>query len=199
MNQLILSNKEITTNFSDCNSLSDVIKKVEKDGWDNGNVICGITLNGMKLTEEDENKFHASSVTEINQIEFQLNNISNVVDSTIASILEWFPSGIEGTMMTAELLRKGDELKAFEVFTQVVESCCWVSDSLNLLKSMCSEKIKAQSMTQTWDQSEIVLKQNIEALITSISTKDYQLTADLLEYELTKSLEDWSHILKQLV
>ena len=54
-------------------------------------------------------------------------------------------------------------------------------------------------MTQTWDQSEIVLKQNIEALITSISTKDYQLTADLLEYELTKSLEDWSHILKQLV
>ena len=76
MNQLILSNKEITTNFSDCNTLSDVIKKVEKDGWDNGNVICGITLNGMKLTEEDENKFHASSVTEINQIEFQLMSLS---------------------------------------------------------------------------------------------------------------------------
>lgn len=198
MNQLILSNNDIATNFSDCNTLSDVIKRVEKDGWDNGNVICGITVNGMKLTEEDENKFQASSVEEIKHIEFQLNNIDSVVDSTISSIVEWFPAGVEGTLLTAELLRSGDELKAFEVFTQVVESCCWVSDSLNLLKSMCSQKIANQGLTDIWQNSEVELKKNIESLISAISTKDYQLTADLLEYELSKSLEDWAQILKKL-
>ena len=96
-------------------------------------------------------------------------------------------------------MRSGDELKAFEVFTQVVESCCWVSDSLHLLRSMWANKITQKELTEKWGASEKVLKQNIENLITSIKTKDYQLTADLLEYELTKSLEDWSVILKQLV
>lgn len=199
MNQLILSNKELSHQYSDCSNLSEVIKKVEENGWADGKVICGITVNGIKLSEDDEKKFQQSSISEISEIQFQLNNVNAVVESTIKSLLEWFPAGIEGTLLTSELLRSGDELKAFEVFTQVVESCCWVSDSLHLLQSMCANKITEQNLSEVWEASEKVLKQNIESLITSIKTKDYQLTADLLEYELIKSLEDWSAILKQLL
>lgn len=199
MNQLILSNKEIAANYSDCNTLSDLISKIEKKGWTEGQVICGITLNGMKLSEGDEQKLQASAATDINEIHFQLNNINSVVESTVSSILEWFPAGVEGTLLTSELLRAGDEIKAFEVFTQVVESCCWVSDSLHLLKTMCDKKIKEKDLLQRWDSSEVKLKSDIENLISSIKSKNYQLTADLLEYELVESLQEWSSILKLLI
>ena len=88
MNQLILSNKELSYQYSDCSNLSEVIQKVEENGWADGKVICGITVNGIKLSEEDEKKFQQSSISEINKIEFQLNNVNSVVESTIKSLLE---------------------------------------------------------------------------------------------------------------
>ena len=51
------SSEDLKEQFEGCLDLGEVISRLESDFLKDGEVICGIRVNGMFLTQEDELKF----------------------------------------------------------------------------------------------------------------------------------------------
>ena len=196
MQKLTWSNKEICQEFNHCGDLGEIITEIENSFWKKGEVICEIHVNGMYLSESDEAKFSTSKLDEIQQLEVRSNKPDDLFLESIESVIEWIPKVKSAALELSEEFRSGNKDKAVKMFPEVLDGCHWLSSALALLKSFVLKKVDLEEFSKSWTSAEVSLSLVAVEILQAYEKEDYVMLSDIIEYDLTSSLDKWLELLK---
>lgn len=189
------SNEDLREEFEGCLDLGEVISRLETDFLKDGEVICGIRVNGMFLTQEDELKFSDSHVSDISELEVSSQRPEDLINNSMESVLSWVPKVRDYAIEVADTFRGQDQKEAQKSFGDIVDGCRWLTDALGLLKGILTKNSAQESFAERWEILEKELSTIIVEISSSYDRKDYMCLADILEYELSSSMDKWLELL----
>lgn len=193
MQILKFDRETISTEFSDCQNLGEVIGKLERIQWQLGHVICEVHVNGMFLNEQDENRLSPTNTAEIDTLEVKTRPPEELIKETVDSVYIWLPKVKEASLKVADELRQGRVAEGLRRMKDIFDGCHWLSDALGLLKSVLfveSQSLTGASLT-AWTECELSFSNTVKEIMEAFEGRDYVLLADVLEYELSNTLDKW--------
>ena len=186
---------EIDSQFSECGTLKDIIRKIEDEFSLKGEVICEIRVNGMIIDEEDEKRFAESLARDIREISVSSNRPEDLIKDALNSAMALAPDLEKACLRTADLFRGADLGAAQKSFHEAIDGCQWMIDTIIHIRGAASGIQQPISQPERWFEAEKVISKVITEVSAAYSAQDYSLVADLLEYELTAALTIWNEAL----
>jgi hypothetical protein len=186
---------EIKNQFAGCQTLKEIIARIENEFSSRGEVICEIRVNGMILQEVDESKFAENSVSGIRDLAVRSDRPSDLVRDALLSASEFLPDLERSALKTAELLRSSDLPRAKQSFVETVDGCRWLTDTLVHVRGAASGIGQPLTHAERWFEAEKILSKVLSEVSDGYVASDFVLVADILEYELTGALGIWSEAL----
>lgn len=186
---------EIQKQFSDCRDLKEIISRLERDFSARGEVICEIRVNGLVLHESDETKFAASPLGEINSLAIASERPEDLIRDAMVSALDYIPRIRTACDTVSELFRGSDIRKAQTRFTDVLDGCKWLVDTITSLRGAAQGIGRPILLRDRWLLAENRFSEVVTQILGAHQRRDNVLTADLVEYELGNVLEQWSDVL----
>ena len=178
--QRVLDQKDLGT-YPNTTTLKDLISESEKQAETEACVVCRVEVNGLALTEEDEERLAGSNVKEILSFSAYGQTVTSLEADTVKSVVSFLPLLQRHALEISENLRThgfGPGLPS--MFAQLV-------DDLQTLNNYFQRR--SSDAAQDYSRFHRLLT----GLITAFGERDSVLLADLLEYELTACLNDWQH------
>lgn len=188
--------EEVASQFNNCQTVRDVISLLEAQAAARGEVICEIRLNGQLLQEEDETRFADSPRSGIHALSIRCDRPEHLIGQALKSALSFIPLLTQATVETAKLFREGEIHKASEQFNEALQGCQWFVETVHHARGAASGMGTAVSSAERWHEAEKLFFKVVRELTETFDRKDYVLTADVLEYELTAALEMWQPVLQ---
>jgi hypothetical protein len=188
---------EIQTQFADCQQLKDIILKLEESARSTGKVVCRVTVNGLALSEGDEERFATTQMSEIRDLEVEMESVGALVRGTLDSLREYVDDLREACLEGAERFREsGPTTDANKLFTDIVNGARWLTDALMAVKVNWLHYSSAQGdFAEDWAANEKHMIGAVRELLAAFEKQDFVLVSDVLEYELSTSMERWLEIL----
>ncbi len=194
MEVIKISKTAIATDFTQCNSLKEIIAKLEDQLSQKGRVICRVHVNGMPLTEDDEQRFAESKLAEISDIEVESEEIEHLVASSMKSLVSFIEELKEDCVQTAEKIRASKSPKNENLVSGVFKNVQWIISALQALRPQLDPV--ADDFAERWLTNETHMVHTARELAAAVDSDDYMLLADVLEYELYNSLDKWRETLR---
>ena len=186
--------EEIEAQFSNCPTLRDVIQQLEGQAWEEGHVVCEVRINGIHLTEKEEQQFGDASSKIINSLEILTRTPEELVQEALTSYQDFLPEIKQMSIECSEKFREQDS----QQFTGVLEGCRWFTDAIVLLKNNVEAWGQNSPKDYGWQECEVNYTQVVKGLLVAFEAQDYSLVADLLEYELTNCLDGWLELFENM-
>ncbi len=187
---------EVTNKFATCETLKDVIVSIEKEFSLRGEVICEIRVNGMLLRDDDETRFATSRVDEISTLSVASENPKDLISEALDSSQDYLQKVRNACVKTSDLLRGADQHRAQLSFVETVEGCQWLVDTITSIRG-ASDGIGAPLIDRNgWMDAEFAFTKVVGDVLAAFQKHDYTLVADILEYDLNNSLEQWHQVLR---
>ncbi|MEI7973449.1 MAG: hypothetical protein WCH11_03685 [Bdellovibrio sp.] len=156
-------------------------------------MICQIQVNGLQLSEADEEKFALLAKDEIQEIVFQTTSESSVP----GRIRELWSLELPRIISSVDDLSQKIRFQGMEGqhlnFVQLIETCQFFVQSLELLRSSVQEK----DIQDQWQACEQILVKSVGLLFSSFEKKDLLGLSENLEYDLADALQRWLDLLAQ--
>jgi hypothetical protein len=187
---------QMDSQFKDCETVRDVITFLEAQAAARGEVICEIRLNGHLLQEEDETRYANDPRSAIRALSIRCDRPEHLIGQALKSAISFIPLLTHATTETAKLFREGEINKASEQFNEALQGCQWFVETVHHARGAASGMGTAVSSAERWHEAEKLLFKVVRELTETFDRKDYVLTADVLEYELTAALEMWQPVLQ---
>lgn len=192
------SNDEVRQQFANCATLREVIQNLEKKAWDSGQIVCEVKINGIVLSENEENQFAETLTQSIGTLEILTRTPSELVNDAVRSYQDFIPEIKTASLECSEKFREQNVYEASQQFSGVLEGCRWFTDAVVLLKSNADSWLRQTDLNQKWNLCELGYTKIVKELLGAFEAKDYTLIADLLEYELTNCLDAWSSLFEDM-
>lgn len=193
--------------------LSDVFADIESDLSVESRVVCRYIINGMELSETDEYRFSKAKLSEVDTIEILVDDLTALVKDVVRSWIEALPELMEKTEKFSDSIRTvhGKKVQNFAgvskqqmapyimkismtAFNNLFENCEYLVASLDSLKDV-GPKLDFFETTD-WQNAKDNMKTVLFQCLTTFEQKDFQVLADILEFELIPCFEVWN---KQLI
>lgn len=184
--------------FSSCGNLREVIGQIEGRARGRGRVVCGISVNGMRLSEQDELRLANTELKDIEFIEVETEDPAHLVRSTLDSQLALINEIERVGLACAEAFRRPDLSQAEALLLSLLDGCRWLTDSLMALRGAESWWASSETDLSQWNEAENDFRRVTKEVLGAVETKDLILLADLLEYDLANSLGRWRDQIKIL-
>lgn len=195
MNLLAYDKTDLLEAFGETAHLGDIFSAVEGLLKQRGEVVCQFRVNGLNLTEENEIKLSKVPIHEIELLEVESQQPSDLIGLILK---EW-------TLQLPEMVNQADKLskalrdKGFEGqmrhLVQLIDSCQMLVDSLISFDSLYADHALLQS--PSWKNAEAFMAKSIGEALVAFQKKDLVLLADVLEYDIGQALTNWSELLVQ--
>ena len=189
--------KELKERFPNCESLSGVLKELSSLAWKDKSVICEIQLNGEFLSEEDEVKKGALPVHEIDELQVSTQTTDQLLKSSVQSYIRFIPQIKKAAIDCSEDFRE-QKAEGSGRFTDVLDGCRWMTDALYLLKSNMQKWDAFLELGPEWSVMEKKYSSTVNEIVRAYESNDTQLLADVLEYELSNSLDGWVQVFEKI-
>ncbi|NQZ00584.1 MAG: hypothetical protein HRT45_07945 [Bdellovibrionales bacterium] len=189
------SRQDIQTEFSDCHSLQEIIEKVTQERRRANELICNIRVNGEFLSEERERELAGLGPGELNHLEIMSQSQEELIENSLQGQIELIVSMKTQVIECYTGFRQREISESYSIFCTVLESCQFLAEALGLIKQNLNSVDVSLSEVQ-WQQAEDVFQAAIKELLLAYEAKDFQLAADVLEYELGESLGGWEKVLQ---
>lgn len=186
---------ELDSQFSECETLKQVIDSIEGSFSGKGEVICEIRVNGLLLDESDEKKFAESSTSEIQVLEVRANKPDELIRDALQSTLAVIPDLEKASYEAAEKLRGANVKEGQHAFGEVLQGCQWFFDTLMHVRGAASGTTMPIGYIERWFEAEKLIGQVVGELSQAFGKNDSVLLADLLEYEVTGALAVWNEVI----
>ncbi len=197
MTTSIWTEQEIARQFAGCRNLREIIRQLEAEFSNRGEVICEIRVNGILLDEGDEERYGDSRREEIRDLAVRSNKPSALIVDAIRSTCVFIPELDKSCLSTAELFRGPDLAAAQKRFKETLEGCQWLVDTLMHVRGAASGIGQPIAHPERWYEAEKILTKAIAELTEAYANRDYTLVADLLEYEVTGALNIWRDAIEE--
>ena len=192
MKLLINGKEEIGSGIGE--TLGDFLLHIEKVGLAQGNVVRSIKLNGHE-SSPDSNVNQNMRLSEIETLEIEVTNLSDIVDKNIENADAYLIKLIPGIEKSVELFRMGNEQEANQFFINIIDGVDWLSQVLDMIL-----EAKAISNDAVFDGKSIQERRDnlitfTQQMVDANKNKDWVLLADLLEYEILPYYQEWSNLI----
>lgn len=192
MKLLINGKEEIGSGIGE--TLGDFLLHIEKVGLAQGNVVRSIKLNGHE-SSLDSNVNRNMRLSEIETLEIEVTNLSDIVDKNIENADAYLIKLIPGIEKSVELFRMGNEQEANQFFINIIDGVDWLSQVLDMIL-----EAKAISPDAVFDGKSIQERRDnlitfTQQMVDANKNKDWVLLADLLEYEILPYYQEWSNLI----
>lgn len=107
--------------------------------------------------------------------------MEDLIKDTLLSIKEYVPKLISASETVTEYLQTENEFKALKLIVEMTEGIEWVIEALNNIQNL--KKIELVDTS--------VISNQIVEVNQALQSRDFVLTADLFEYEVKVTLEEW--------
>jgi hypothetical protein len=186
---------QIAREFSECATLRDIIHRIETDFSTKGEVICEIHINGMLLDENGESRFAGKPRGEIHDISVRSDRPDLLIMQALRSANDYIPQLEASCLTTAEAFRGPDLGVAQRAFTEMLEGCSWLVETITHVRGAASGIGTPIGDIDRWFEAEKTINRVVRELSEGYAASDFVLVADLLEYELTGALQIWGEAL----
>jgi hypothetical protein len=198
----VVTKKEIEGQFGQVADLGQLMKALEQEFSKKGQVICQFKLNGMSLTEADEQRLANIGLGEVEIIEID----SESPDALMFGLLDNWTLELPKLIENAEALAKSIKFEGIEgklkAFVELLDTCQFLMDSLMSLERVVtdfqSRQIQSPIGLEPWLLAEKVTADAIGEALKAFEKKDFVLLAEVLEYDLPHSLQVWLDQILQL-
>lgn len=176
--------------------LGRVFMDIERELKENNQVVCQFIVNGMELKENDEPRFSAISLNEIETLEYLSEGSEVLVESVLNSWIDALPELIMRTEELAGRIRVGGLVGSLKDINDLVENCEYLVGSMASIKQMMGDVLADGKAG--WEEAEKVSYQAVKQALHALEAKDFVQLADILEYDLNHTLQTWLESLVQL-
>lgn len=186
---------QIRTEFTGCETLGEVVKKLEFLAATTGEVVCEIRVNDKMLAEDLGDAESQAGVNHIHSISMKSERPESLITQALESATGFIGVLTDASLRTAEFFRDGDVGPGNEHFREVVEGCQWFVETLNHACGAASGLGKPVDGAERWHAAERMLFKVVQEITETFDRRDVISVADILEFELTAALEMWHPIL----
>lgn len=190
-------NSEEIENFKyGCNNLEDFLARIDKKQQENGYVVCQFVINGIKISEADEQRMKSFSLKDIHSLTLFFEEPNQLLIEIVQNWKDEIPKIIENADQLAGTIRTSGVENQIGSFIQLVESCQLLVQSLLSL----SHVIDTHGLFDTgqWIIGEQMLAEAVGQTLKSFDARDTKALADIIEYDLANTLMTWIEIFNLL-
>lgn len=191
------TSEQIATEFTDCETVGQLIARLEGIVSQRGEVICEIRVNGQLLSETDEAKFAAEPCSQISSLVIRTDQPETLIRQAVHSAVSFIPLLSKASIDTATWLREGEITKAGEQLDETMEGYQWFVETIHHARGAASGLGLPVANVERWHEAEKLLHKAIADLTKTFDRKDYVVAADILEYDMTTALDMWEPILSK--
>jgi hypothetical protein len=170
--------------------LRELIAAAELEAQKLGNVVCWIEVNGVKLSEANEEQYSGTSISEIKNFKAGGSSEHTILVDTIHSLCQLLPHYENSAVELSNKMRT-DGLSS-----EVVAQIAYLVGDIQLFNDSI---IRLQNFgladPGVWQQALGAINRTVAELLQAFEQKDQVLLADLLEYELTQCFNTWQDVL----
>lgn len=188
MEILKFSKDELRAVFSADDRLADMILKIERRLEEKNQVVCGIRVNELALTDKDEVKFAETRCADIESLEISYRSTESLLEDSVRSLVEWVEELKKSVINTSEEFRGPEVAGPAYQFSRVIANIEWFIEALQVIKGHIAPGAE-------WQACESRLVAALKELEGAYRAPDYILVADVLEYEVSSALDQWREIL----
>jgi hypothetical protein len=196
MSQISWTHDELVDNFGEAVDLNALIKRIEVFVSKKDEFITQVAVNGMNLTETDESKFSLTPFTDIQTLTIVTSTLRHMLLEAIKSSVALCEPLQRLCIDTADQLRSEKLYEAHRSFEMLVNEIENLVDACQLVEEVTKTKGYQRS------DARILFYKKFNALmievLASYEKRDFILTADQLEYELTQVLTELSAHLQEV-
>ena len=175
----------------------DILRDLEIDAQQIGEVICGIELNGRKINETEELFFHKLPVDEIQSLAIVTGRPLQLAQGIVANWVKTLPDLVGTAEEIAESLKFDADEVSLQQFANLLDACQYLVESLMLLRAHFEREGDFKEIEANWSESEENLTKVVRQSIEAMENKDFVLLSELVEYDLCGSLEAWVEVLTE--
>jgi hypothetical protein len=186
---------QLRAEFSQCSTFGEVLLQLEKNFSQRGQVVCEVRVNGAPLNDEEELLLSKSPLGEIQDLMVLTNEPANLIGRALDSALQFIPGLSKICLESADEFRGSDLVRTRQAFTEVLDGCSWLIETLKHVRGACSGIGKPILSVDRWYEAEKTINLVVRNLGVSYSSQDFVVVADLLEYEMTTALDIWTEAL----
>ncbi len=187
--------EQIQTEFTGCETLGEVVRKLEFLAAVNGEVVCEIRVNEKMLADDIDDVQSQAGVSDIQSISMKSELPESLIAQALNSAIGFIGLLSDASIQTSELFRDGDVRPGNERFREVIDGCQWFVETLSHARGAASGLGRPVESAERWHAAERMLFKVVEELTETFDRRDMIVVADILEFELTAALEMWRPIL----
>lgn len=180
--------------FANYNNLGELIRELEHRFELDGKVICEIHVNGMFLSEQDEAQFAGELVKDLKSLRIVTKSPQQLLEAALTSHAEFCQELSLSAITLAEKARHRSDENIHLHLRRFFDSCQWLISALQVLKGQ-STKFE---ITEEWRELEARIAKIFKELLDAFAKEDIYLVSDILEYDLSVSLEQWGLVLRRV-
>lgn len=194
MNKMSWTHEELQQQFGNTASLNNIISKLDELSKGKNLFITRISVNGMNFSEIDEARYSTTTLDEISSISVEACRLEDMLCETIESSIALSDNLHNVAIVAADHLRAGELVEAHRAFKLLMTEI----ENLFVAYQLAFEVLRDRGHQLKTGPSSYLSQFNIilNSLLSSYEKRDFILTADQLEYDLTKALKDFSSNLK---
>lgn len=196
MKEIDISLETVREKFTGETALKDLFVSIEKELQDEGFVVCQYVLNGMNLTEDDEQRLGVSKLGEVRELKVKYETPAALFGEILKGWVEEIPG----------LIKQADELaaaaRAQELDTKMPRFIRFVENAQLLVESLISVRavvnLERFGVLPEWEKVEREFNVAIGEALDGFQAKDMNLLADVLEYDTADGLQKWFDLLNRI-
>ena len=166
-------------------SLHDAIGYLERHYQSRGMVVCSFSVNGMKLSEEDESRLSTAPFHDVKTVDVWVEPVSHLLSMTLENGEKFIVGLVDACHRIADQFRTGSRDEAFYALRKVI-------DGVQMLHDLAAQMIHMQGHGQgELLKLQVELLKVAQSLVQSMQAKDVVVLADGLEYDLPETLINW--------
>lgn len=181
--------QDLNKKFPQSQTLGEIINALTAWNQMQGRVVCSVSVNGIKLKEEEERKFSQVKLAEIQEIRVESETPENLLEESLMGCREYIEKLIFAFEKISELILAKDYSYALhyqEIALEAFQAFYELATHFSIVYGSCRG-----GLSQEWEEAEAQTPHILSQIIEGYEKKDYQLVADLLEYEMLTVLEKW--------
>lgn len=182
--------------------MANVARRAEKDGAR----IIKVKLNGEDITGKDHSLLNPLPLIEVQDLEIQTGDPKVLARSSLYSLADFLEQLLKELQNTAELFRLGNQERSNQSFLRCLDGLQVFMHSLEHCRRLLGLSFELLFVPNSQGRNEITVAENrrrlfevLDSMIEAQTNQDWILLADLLEYELIPTLEDWRYIVPAIL
>lgn len=182
--------------FRKCKNFGQLIAAIEHEGEGEGLFVVSVVLNDKKMDSEDEKLLDRMSINEVTTAEFTMKTMQEIVRDSMVEIISALQDIQKRAVTFSNEFRTNNKVDVEKVKFVLIQCRTVIQNLEEIFQSHNKNKFRIKHLS-LWLETEKELTNILHCILQSRFLSNAQFVADLIEFDLTQSLDRWVEVLEK--